>query len=122
MGQNVSPFAGIEETLPLLLTAVADKKLTLADIQIRLRNNPFSIFGLPEQMNTQVHAIVERATLLKKREGYWSLLDSTKAIGYVHRVVFHCQTVVLDGNLTSNVFGKHISSSYFSFSKVMYTT
>ncbi|KAG8868025.1 hypothetical protein FRC20_004302 [Serendipita sp. 405] len=40
LGQETSPRSGVEETLPLLLSAVEDKRLTFDDIKTRLYDNP----------------------------------------------------------------------------------
>ncbi len=37
-GETTSPWSGMEETLPLLLTAVADGRLILEDIHLRLHD------------------------------------------------------------------------------------
>jgi carbamoyl-phosphate synthase/aspartate carbamoyltransferase len=60
-GEKGSPWSGVEESLPLLLTAVADGRLTLKDIKERLHDNPIRIFGLPEQAHTQVEVVVNRS-------------------------------------------------------------
>ncbi len=37
-GETTSPWSGMEETLPLLLTAVADGRLIIEDIRLRLHD------------------------------------------------------------------------------------
>jgi carbamoyl-phosphate synthase/aspartate carbamoyltransferase/dihydroorotase len=47
-------FPSIEYMLPLMLTAVIDGKLTIAELVDRLHTNPKRIFGLPDQTGTYV--------------------------------------------------------------------
>lgn len=113
LGQEASPTVGIEDTLPLLLTAVAEGKLTLEAIQERLHDNPIRIFGLPEQSHTQVEVVVNRKAIFALRKSTsWSPVDRVKLTGAVDRVVIHGQTVYLDGALTSATpLGRDISSA-----------
>ncbi|KAH9170024.1 carbamoyl-phosphate synth [Lactarius sanguifluus] len=97
LGEKGSPWSGVEESLPLLLTAVAEGRLTLRDVQERLHDNPIRIFGLPEQAHTQVEVVVNRSSIFPKRGKYWSPISSKPVKGAVHRVVLHGQTVFLDG-------------------------
>ena len=71
-GEKGSPWSGVEESLPLLLTAVAEGRLTLKSIQERFHDNPIRIFGLPEQAHTQVEVVVNRSSIFPKRGNYWS--------------------------------------------------
>ncbi|KAJ2923820.1 hypothetical protein H1R20_g13277, partial [Candolleomyces eurysporus] len=106
-----SSLSGVEEALPLLLTAVVDGRLTLEDIRKRLHDNPVAIFGIPEQAHTTVEVVLGRRALYKKRTSLWSPLDSQSVSAFVHRVVVHGQTVYLDGSLTSGPQGRDISAA-----------
>ncbi|KAK0187138.1 hypothetical protein F5146DRAFT_765194 [Armillaria mellea] len=110
-GETTSPWSGMEETLPLLLTAVADGRLTLEDIRLRLHDNPVLIFGLPEQSNTTVEVVVGRKAPFGKRETCWSPVEKGFVTGAIHRVIVHGQTNFLDGALISSPNGKDISSA-----------
>jgi carbamoyl-phosphate synthase/aspartate carbamoyltransferase len=109
-----SPSCGIEETLPLLLTAVTKGRLTLDDIRQRLHDNPIRIFGLPDQSNTHVEVVIGRKTKFGKKQTGWSPLEQDFVSGAVHRVVVHGQTVFLDGSLSSVPTGKDVSSATIS--------
>ncbi|KII84749.1 hypothetical protein PLICRDRAFT_45557 [Plicaturopsis crispa FD-325 SS-3] len=109
--KSPTPWTGIEETLPLLLTAVTDGRLTLDDIRIRLHDNPIRIFGLPDQVNTHVEVVVGRLGLFAKRNSCWSPLERSPVTGAIHRVVVHGHTVYLDGALSSSALGRDISSA-----------
>ncbi|ORX76323.1 carbamoyl-phosphate synth [Anaeromyces robustus] len=97
-----STSAGIEEALPLLLTAVNDGRLTLDDIVNRLYHNPRRIFEIPEQANTYVEIELDRKIDVVKDSFetsslVWSALEGKTLYGHVHRTVIRGQTVYLDG-------------------------
>lgn len=110
---NYYPASGIEETLPLLLTAVTDGRLKLEDIRERLHDNPNRIFGLPDQSNTHVEVVIGRKTKFSKQDS-WSPLEDKFVSGSVHRVTVHGHTVFLDGSLTATPLGRDISSATIS--------
>ncbi|KAI8810539.1 hypothetical protein BJ742DRAFT_675771 [Cladochytrium replicatum] len=91
-----SAAAGIDEVLPLLLTAVQEGKLTLEDITLRMYENPRKIFELPEQLDTYIEVEVDRK-FKALDNGQSSVLSGKDLIGCVHRVVLRGQTVFLDG-------------------------
>lgn len=109
-----SPSSGIEETLPLLLTAVTDGRLKLEDIRQRLHDNPIRIFGLPDQSSTRVEVVIDRKVKFVKRQTGWSPLENNFVSGAVHRVVVHGHTVFLDGSLSSKPLGRDMSSATIS--------
>ena len=113
-GEKGSPWSGVEESLPLLLTAVADGRLTLKYIQERLHDNPVRIFGLPEQAHTQVEVVVNRSFVFPRRGDYWSPLSGKPIKGAVHRVILHGQTVFLDGAFVAPPSGKDVSAAIIS--------
>ena len=108
------PSTGIEETLPLLLTAVTDGRLTLDDIRKRLHDNPVLIFGIPDQAQTSVEVTMGRKALFPKRSTSWSPLERNVMSGAVHRVVVHGHTVFLDGSLFPSPLGRDISGASVS--------
>ncbi|OCB88490.1 carbamoyl-phosphate synth [Sanghuangporus baumii] len=115
LSKPTSASIGIEDALPLLLTAVSDGKLTLSAIQERLHDNPIRIFGLPDQSYTQVEVVVNRRAIIAGRKSsFWSPVDKLKISGSVNRVIVHGQTVFLDGTLLSAPVGRDISSATIS--------
>ncbi|OUM57013.1 hypothetical protein PIROE2DRAFT_55277 [Piromyces sp. E2] len=97
-----SSSVGIEEALPLLLTAVNDGRLTVNDIVDRLYHNPRRIFDIPEQPNTYVEIELDRKIDVVKDSFEtsnlkWSALEGKTLYGHVHRTVIRGQTVYLDG-------------------------
>ncbi|KAE9392757.1 carbamoyl-phosphate synth [Gymnopus androsaceus JB14] len=113
-GKLGSPASGVEEALPLLLTAVTEGRLTLHDISTRLHDNPVQIFGLPEQAQTHVEVVLGRKMPFGMRASCWSPLEKTVVAGAIHRVTVHGQTSFLDGSLSKVPMGKDISSATIS--------
>ncbi|TXT10798.1 hypothetical protein VHUM_02303 [Vanrija humicola] len=111
LGKKVSARSGVEETLPLLLSAVADGRLTLEDIATRLSENPRTIFDIPEQAQTYVEVEVNRSSTFDLDGDEWSPLEGKAINGGVHRVVINNHSVVLDGTAFSMPLGRDISLS-----------
>lgn len=109
LGKKVSARSGVEESLPLLLTAVAQGRLTLDDISTRLSENPRNIFDLTEQPQTYVEVEVNRPSLFEADSDDWSPLAGQGVLGAVHRVVINNHSVVLDGNTFSMPMGRDVS-------------
>lgn len=108
-----SGFPGLETILPLLLTAVKDKKLTVNDI-IRLTNtNPQKIFGIKQDKDTYVEVDMdEKYTIenknLKTKCG-WSPFDGWEVYGKIKRVFIRGTKVFEAGKvLVSPGFGHNI--------------
>ncbi|RDX50766.1 carbamoyl-phosphate synthase [Lentinus brumalis] len=114
LGKEASAASGIEETLPLLLGAVAAGRLTLDDVRRRLHDNPLRIFALPDQGHANVEIVVGRKYQFHKRSHSWSPIEGTVVNGAVHRVQIYGQTAFLDGVLSSGPLGKDISAATIS--------
>ncbi|KAG8799742.1 hypothetical protein FRC16_004468 [Serendipita sp. 398] len=110
LGQETSPRSGVEETLPLLLSAVEDKRLTFDDIKTRLYDNPVKIFNIPEQPQTKVEVVVNRLTPFRNKSKCWSPLQGKSVIGTVNRVLIQGRTVFLDGASFTSAIGRDLSS------------
>jgi carbamoyl-phosphate synthase/aspartate carbamoyltransferase len=109
LGHDVSAKSGVEEALPLLLTAVADGRLTLEDVALRLSENPRAIFGLSEQSQTYVEVEVNRQSTFSLQDKLWSPLAGKPIGGAVHRVVINAHSVFLDGSTFSMPLGRDVS-------------
>ena len=112
--ENPPPgFPGLETLLPLLLTAVSERRLMLDDIIQKSVINPRKIFKLPEQSETWVevdeNAEYEiHAADLHSRCG-WSPFDGWKVKGRVTRVVLRGREAFKDGKvLAEKGFGKNV--------------
>jgi carbamoyl-phosphate synthase/aspartate carbamoyltransferase len=124
MEQNLAPeklsqtqFIGLEDTLPLLLTALSQKRLTLKDIQDRLYTNPRSIFGIHEQISTSIEVEIDRQWTvpnsgLESVGCGWTPLAGRKLFGKVCRVVLRGQPIYIDGAFSANgtPFGKELKT------------
>ncbi|KAG2208301.1 hypothetical protein INT47_006157 [Mucor saturninus] len=91
---STSNAAGIAEALPLLLTAVAQGRLTIQDISERMNDNPRRIFGLSPQTDTYIDVELDRSKA-------WTTgpLAGKKTQGSISRVVVNGTTVFMDGVL-----------------------
>ncbi|KAI1624479.1 protein pyrABCN [Exophiala viscosa] len=98
-GENAVPTVGIEDALPLLLTAVSEGKLTMDDVTQRLHDNPKSIFELHDQNNTSVEIDIDRPYVLQPGS-VWSPFVGQTLRGAVSRVVFQGKTACLDGEIS----------------------
>lgn len=94
-------FPGLETILPLMLTAVAEKRLTINDLINKMYVNPRRIFKLPEQPGTwlEIDPAAEwdiRAEYLHTRSA-WTPFEGWRVKGRVRRVVLRGQDAFRDG-------------------------
>lgn len=109
-GCTPAPAIGITDSLPLLLTAVADGRLTADDLITKLHDNPKAIFELHDQPGTSIEVEVGRPYVLQASP-VWSPFVGRTLKGSVQRVTFHDRTACLDGEMILDVsFGKDMSS------------
>jgi len=112
---------GLETMLPLLLTAVAEGRLTLERLLELTYESPRRIFGLPTQPETWTEVDPEaRYTLTEPKlhtKCGWTPFAGLVVQGRVRRVVLRGQTAFLEGRITVQpgfghpvrpVRGKHI--------------
>ncbi len=103
-GANPPPgFPGLETALPLLLTAVAEGRLTTDDLIARLVINPQRIFGLPAQPDTWVEvdddAVWELCAAEMHSRCGWTPFEGWRVRGRIQRVVLRGQDVYRDGQV-----------------------
>ncbi|KAJ1678619.1 Carbamoyl-phosphate synthase, partial [Spiromyces aspiralis] len=99
MSGDAEGATGYSLALPLLLTAVSQKRITVEDIVSRFSTNPRRIFNLPEQADTLVEVHLDRTHKLTTRhgDGSWFPADAVPTFtGVVHRVVLRNTTLFLD--------------------------
>jgi carbamoyl-phosphate synthase/aspartate carbamoyltransferase/dihydroorotase len=93
---------GLETSLTLMLTAVAENRLTLERLLKLMHDNPRRIFDLPEQPDTFVEVDMEPYTIrgadMKNKCG-WTPFDGMQAAGRVSRVILRGETVYEDGRI-----------------------
>ena len=106
---DVAPVVGIADTLPLLLTAVSEGRLTVDDIIVRLHDNPKVIFELHEQPGTSVEVEIGRPHVVQSSL-VWSPFVGRTMKGSVQRVIFQNKTACLDGEMVlDSPHGKDMS-------------
>jgi len=91
---------GVETMLPLLLTAVAEERLTLADVIARLHTNPQRIYGLSPQPETWVEVDMDARYILRDEEQAtrvgWTPFAGREVTGRIERTVLR-GAVVFEG-------------------------
>lgn len=96
-------FPGLETALPLLLTAVAEGRLTIDDIITRLVDNPRKIFHLPEQPGTWIEVDQDEqweicaANMLTRCA--WTPFEGMKVRGRLRRVVLRGREAFAGGQV-----------------------
>lgn len=113
--QKIVPGLGISETIPLLLSAVNEGKLTIGDIVEKFHDKPAKIFNIPKQ-DAQVILDLDRYS---EAEPAYPEFSKLKLRGAIERVSFHNETVVLDGAvLADSALGKNEVGSRSRFNSV----
>ena len=105
---------GLETTLPLLLTAVAEGRLTLERLVELMHINPARIFGLRQQ-DAYVEVDLDTKYLLTgsklRTKCGWTPFEGMKVRGRVRRVYLRGTKVYEDGQvLVSPSFGRWLNS------------
>jgi carbamoyl-phosphate synthase/aspartate carbamoyltransferase/dihydroorotase len=102
-GEKPPPgIPGLETSLGLMLTAVADDRIALERLVALMHDNPQRIYGLPEQEDTRVEVVME-PTIIRGAATFskcgWSAFDGVEVPGRVARVVLRGETLFQDGKL-----------------------
>jgi carbamoyl-phosphate synthase/aspartate carbamoyltransferase/dihydroorotase len=96
-------FPGLETLLPLLLTAIDNRRLTLDDIIQKSVINPRRIFTLPEQPETWVDVDENVEYEIQASNQFtrcgWTPFEGWKVRGKVRKVVLRGQTAFEDGKI-----------------------
>lgn len=97
---------GVETMLPLLLTAVAEGRLTIADVVERCVTAPRRIFGLPVQPDTFVEVDMEARYKLANSEVHskcaWTPYAGRTVTGRVQRVTLRGKVVFEGGKVLAS--------------------
>lgn len=84
---------GLETTLPLLLTAVNDGRLTIKRLIQLTHENPKRIFNIPNQPDTEVDVDMDESYTIDASKLYtkckWSPFERMKVKGRVKKVYLH---------------------------------
>ncbi len=104
--------AGLETSLPLMLTAVKDGRLSLARLIELMATNPRRIYGLPEQPDTfievddQTPFTLTNEALLTKCG--WTPFAGWEVVGRVQRVVLRGKEAFATGRVIAQPGSGHI--------------
>jgi carbamoyl-phosphate synthase / aspartate carbamoyltransferase / dihydroorotase len=106
-------FPGLETALPLLLTAVDLRRLTLEDLIQKMYINPKEIFHLPDQPETWVEVDENAEYEIKASEQFtrcgWTPFEGWKVKGKVIKVILRGKTAFEAGKvLVEAGFGRNI--------------
>lgn len=96
---------GLETSLPLMLTAVHNGRLTLDRLIELMAANPRRIFNLPPQPDTQVEVETDTAYTIKNQNLYtkcgWTPFAGLQVRGKVMKVMLEGRTVFEEGVVTA---------------------
>ncbi|MEK7534577.1 MAG: dihydroorotase family protein [Patescibacteria group bacterium] len=116
--QFVSPFGvpGLETTLPLLLTAVSQKRLTIEDVIRLCFENPSRIFCSSKNCDATIEVDLYKSYTIENKnlftKCHWSPFDGWKVKGKVQRVWIRGVKVFDDGKvLIKPGFGKVLTEA-----------
>ncbi|HSL46238.1 MAG TPA: amidohydrolase family protein [Anaerolineales bacterium] len=119
--ENPPPgFPGLETLLPLLLTAVNDRRLTIDDIIQKSVINPRKIFSLPEQPETWIEVDENAKYEIKASEQFtrcgWTPFEGWKVKGKVRKVVLRGEIAFEGGKISVEAgYGKDVRSRRSGF-------
>lgn len=104
MEENAPPgFPGLETALPLMLTAVAEGRLTMEALVKKMYHNPKHIFNLPVQPDTYIEVDLDEEWTIPEAPPYskagWTPFAGRKVRGQVRRVVVRGEVAFVDGQL-----------------------
>jgi carbamoyl-phosphate synthase/aspartate carbamoyltransferase/dihydroorotase len=96
---------GVQTSLPLMLTAVSQKRLSLERLVELMHHNPRRIFNLPQQEDTHVEIEMTPATI-RSEHSYskvgWTPFDGHEVAGQVNRVILRGQVVYENGRVLAS--------------------
>lgn len=96
-------FPGLETSLPLMLTAVNEGRLTLADLEQKMHFNQRRIFGLPEQPDTYIEVDMDEEWIIpnttKFSKAGWTPFAGMKVKGSLRRVILRGEVAYIDGKV-----------------------
>ncbi|CAI4210875.1 unnamed protein product [Parascedosporium putredinis] len=110
-GHKPDVSVGIAESLSLLLTSVADGRLTIDDVKTRLFDNPVEIFELHDQPGSSIEVEIDRPYQVSTDGATWSPFAGKTLKGSIQRVTFMGKTLSMDGELLeTQPLGQDVSS------------
>ncbi|KYQ96720.1 dihydroorotase [Tieghemostelium lacteum] len=111
-------FPGLETSLPLMLTAVHQGRLTLDQLIEKMHTNPMRIFNIPEQVNTYIEVDMDQEWTIPHKMQYsrcaWTPFKGLKVRGKVTKVVLRGKMVYIDGKiLAPQGYGLNVRSQEY---------
>lgn len=95
--------AGLETSLPLMLTAVREGRLSLERVREMMFTNPRRIFGLPEQEDTYIEVNIDTPFVFTNEMMHskcgWTPFAGREVVGRVAHVVLRGQSVYEEGRV-----------------------
>lgn len=99
----INGVPGLETSLPLLLNAVNEGKISLEKVIELTSTNPRRIFNIPEQPDTRVEVDSEEEYTINSKELYtkcgWTPFEGMKIRGKIKKVVLRGKLVFDDGEV-----------------------
>lgn len=115
-GKIVNGVPGLETSLPLLLTAAADRKLTIDRLIQLTSTNPRKIFNIPEQPDAFVEVELTKPYTLDPKLLFtkcgWTPFEGMRVKGRIKKVTLRGKTVFEEGKI-SGPFGKVVFPAGF---------
>lgn len=106
----VNGVPGLETSLPLLLQAMNDERITLKRIIEMTSDSPKKIFGIPEQPDTYVEVDLDEEWEISNDNLFtkckWTPFAGMKIKGKIKKTVLRGQTVFDQGKIISEASGK----------------
>lgn len=99
LGKLPTPGIGFADSIPLLMSAVSESRLTIEDIISKLHDKPIEILGLSETESFIDVNLDRKVSTLKSQVKVWSPLNDPA--GSVERVYMNNQTVCLEGEFVA---------------------
>jgi dihydroorotase (multifunctional complex type) len=97
---------GLETTLPLLLTAVSQKKLTLGKLIDMTNIKPRLIFGIPQQPETYIEVDEKKSYIISDKNLFtkckWTPFQGLRGKGKVMKVVLRGKTIFQVGKFKTD--------------------
>lgn len=97
-------FPGLETSLPLMLTAVSEGRISMEKVIERMYINPNRIFGIPPQEETEVEIDPDAVWEIKGEEMFtkakWSPFEGWKVKGRVIKVILRGKKVFSSGKMS----------------------
>jgi dihydroorotase-like cyclic amidohydrolase len=115
MSQNPPPgVPGLETSLPLMLSAVQDGRLTIERLVALMYDNPRRIYNLPIQPETRVEVVMTPWRI--PEQGWhtkcgWTAFAGLEAGGRVRRVMLRGQVAFEDGEVLAQPGTGHVLNS-----------